>query len=181
KEGKTPCYYTDAAKSTIYRTNQVDILSNWVDWNADGYRLPTEAEWEYAARYYPGYGSGFIPGNHISGDTSGDYSVSVNISTYAWYSSNNVPAGTKTIATKTTNGAGLYDMSGNVWEWCWDRYGAYTGGAKTDPLGPGLGDKKVLRSGCYQNPASTIQCCARSSRFPLGEGSSIGFRFVCLP
>ena len=129
------------------------------------YRLPTEAEWEYAAR-----------GGHKA--TSTKYAGSNSIGTVAWYSSN---ANRKThpVGQKMANELGLYDMSGNVWEWCSDRYGSYSSGAKTDPKGPSTGRYRVLRGGSWNYFARHCRVSNRLLSSPVGRNSFFGFR-LCL-
>ena len=111
------------------------------------FRLPTEAEWEFACR----------GGNNSRGYK---YSGSNNLGSVAWYDGN---SGNKThpVATKSSNELGIYDMSGNVWEWCADWYGDYSSGAQTNPTGPLSGSSRVRRGGCW---GSFARCCRSSDR-----------------
>ena len=106
------------------------------------YRLPTEAEWEYAAR-----------GGHKAAATSGKYAGGNTLGDVAWYKGNATDK-IHPVGQKAANGLGLYDMSGNVWEWCSDFYGAYTAGAATNPKGPGSGESRVLRGGGWNGDAA---------------------------
>jgi len=136
------------------------------------YRLPTEAEWEYAAlggssspQFVDMLGQGY------------KYSGSNNIDEVAWYTSN---SGSKThpVGRKKPNELGIYDMSGNVWEWCSDRYGDYTSGSQTNPSGPASGSSRVLRgSSWYSLPFS----CYVANRFwdhPSIRKDIYGFRLA---
>jgi formylglycine-generating enzyme required for sulfatase activity len=131
------------------------------------YRLPTEAEWEYAAR----------GGNRSRGNK---YSGSNNFDEVAWHSHT---SGNKThlVAGKKPNELGIYDMSGNVYEWCSDWYGDYSSSSKTNPNGPSSGSNRVLRGGSwYFNP----QACRVSDRSyfdPVSRINDIGFRLVLVP
>ena len=131
------------------------------------FRLPTEAEWEFAAR-------GGNNSNHYQ------YSGSNELGDVAWYSGN---SGDKThvVATKQPNELGLYDMSGNVWEWCSDWYGNYSSSSQTNPTGPNSGSKRVLRGGCW---GRTTWLCSSSNRVSGTPGSgslNVGLRLVLVP
>ncbi len=130
--------------------------------NAKGegtYRLPTEAEWEYAAR----------------AGTTGDYYG--NLDSIGWYDKN---SGSKIhpVGEKQANAFGLYDMSGNVWEWCEDWYGSYPSGSVTDPTGAATGSFRVYRGGSWLGDAANLRLANRNSYKPSYRGSILGFRVV---
>ncbi len=131
------------------------------------YRLPTEAEWEYAAR----------GGNKSRGYK---YSGSDSIDNVAWYSSNSRNK-THEVGTKSGNELGIHDMSGNVWEWCNDRYGNYPGGSTTDPTGASLGSSRVYRGGSWANYSGNCRSAFRTSALSGGTNFSIGFRVAFAP
>jgi len=182
--GKTPVYYTDAGFTTVYRTGQVAVFA---DWAAEGYRLPTEAEWEKAARGGQS-GQRFPWGMKInqnlanySGNT-GAYSYDLGPNGFnAIGSVGGMSPATSPVGTFAANGYGLYDMAGNVFEWCWDWYGTpYAGGS--DPRGPASGSYRVVRGGGWSDGGAYVARCAfRGSYDPGGTGSDIGFRVVLAP
>lgn len=128
------------------------------------YRLPTEAEWEYAAR-----GGIRSKGTLYSGNNS--------LQNVGWYKGNSegkVHVGKG----KWPNELGIYDMSGNVWEWCSDWSGPYKGTSQTNPTGAASGSKRVYRGGCFYYPASQCRVSNRSSAVSDGRHANIGFRLV---
>ena len=131
------------------------------------YLLPTEAQWEYAAR-----------GGKKS--RSSQYSGSYSVDAVAWYSSNS-GGSQHPVGKLRANELGLYDMSGNFWEWCNDWYGSYSSNAQFNPTGPSSGSDRVLRGGSWYNSAGYCRVANRSSGSPSGRGNLRGFRVVCLP
>jgi formylglycine-generating enzyme required for sulfatase activity len=124
-----------------------------------GYRLPTEAEWEYAAR---------------AGTTGPRYG---DLDAVAWHNGN-AGGTTHPVRQKQPNGWGLYDMLGNVWEWCHDWSGDYPGGAARDPAGPGAGSNRVLRGGSWFTGAGHARAAARTWFTPGHRDGAFGFRTV---
>ena len=166
KEGLTPCYTVKDVNFSALEYSGIPTSRNsaWdaatCDFTADGYRLPTEAEWEYLARGGENY-------KYAGSNTVGDV---------AWYTSNIKDTGTREVKTKQANAYGLYDMSGNVWEWCWDLRGSIN--STTDSAGSASGSYRVRRGGSW---GSLDRFCAVSDRFsidPYDRGSSCGLRVV---
>jgi formylglycine-generating enzyme required for sulfatase activity len=133
------------------------------------YRLPTEAEWEYASR--AGSTNRFSFGND-PGYTQ--------LANYAWYSVNSGGT-THAVGGKLPNRWGLYDMAGNVWEWCSDWYGNYPGGNVNDPQGSVSGLNRVFRGGNWYDTASNGRSAQRNGYDPSARSSGIGFRLVLAP
>jgi formylglycine-generating enzyme required for sulfatase activity len=127
----------------------------------DGWRLPTEAEWEYAARG----GQGFA------------FAGSGSVDAVAWYAGNSDDT-THPVCTRARNGFGLCDLSGNVFEWTVDRYGEYPGAASTDPTGPTSGSERVTRGGSWISVALPVSVAARGAYGPDSVGAFLGFRLV---
>ena len=128
------------------------------------YRLPTEAEWEYAAR----------GGNNSRGNK---YSGSDNVGSVAWYYENSGST-THPVGSKSPNELGIYDMSGNVWEWCQDWYGYYSSSSQRNPKGPASGSHRVYRGGSWLNNARYCRVSDRSYISPDHRNYILGFRLV---
>jgi formylglycine-generating enzyme required for sulfatase activity len=142
-----------------------------------GGRLPTEAEWEYACR--AGTTSPFNTGNCLS-NTQANYSWEEPYNNCV----NTVMTGplkTQAAGIYPPNAFGLYDMHGNVWEWCKDWYGEYGTAGQTDPEGPASGTQKVLRGGGYTNYARYCRSASRFKHLPDAHYAFVGFRIVTLP
>ena len=170
--GDSECvYYSDAALSTVYTMSDANsYMVPQVKWGAKGFRLPTEAEWEWAAKGGKEY--------RWAGTDEQD-----ELKKYAWYAwyddSDGGDANNKTheVKQKQANGYGLYDMSGNVWEWCWDWYDDNTpDGGQQDPTGPTSGSSRVIRGGSWFNRAIYAACASRDISNPVSRCDFLGLR-----
>jgi sulfatase modifying factor 1 len=186
--GLTPCY----TSSGVLKNSTLAACDSAVcDWSANGYRLPSEGEWEYAAR-----NRGATPYNYASGGYTGVYDPAdtnpVNgvydnkdsndlVAVYVSYFNGvnyTTPTGvTKTadVGTKSPNGLGIYDMSGNVYEFCWDWSAGYPSNI-TDYRGPGSGTRRVERGGGALNDGHNLQCGIRFDDPPTTKYNTFGFR-----
>ena len=135
-----------------------------------GYRLPTESEWEYAYRVRRT--RAFYNGDITH---TGSTPLDLNLDAIGWYSGNS--SGRQVVGQKLPNAWGLYDMAGNVFEWCWDWYGTYPG-AVSDPLGPATGSLRVVRGGSFLDVASAARAAGRLSDGPSSRVSDFGFRLA---
>ncbi|MDR0569570.1 MAG: formylglycine-generating enzyme family protein [Spirochaetaceae bacterium] len=159
QEGRSPAYSLEAEQ---------------IRWNpcADGYRLPTEAEWEYACR--AGTATPFSGGANIATNQSnynGRYPY--NTMTKGIFRETTLPSGSF-----PPNPWGLYDMHGNVWEWCWDWYDAYRPEAGTNPVGPAFGTDRVFRGGSWCSLGQKLRSANRGLNIPSYRSSDLGFRLL---
>ena len=166
-EGLSPAYFINnsinpndwGAVPTSSNTawDNVQILPG-----SNGYRLPTEAQWEYACR--AGTTTAYNTGASISDNTG-------------WYWDNS-DRRTREVGKKPPNAWGLYDMHGNVREWCWDLYGSYSSAARTDPTGASSGTARVERGGGWVSDESSLRSAYRYFGYPWGQYDDIGFRLA---
>ncbi len=157
RRGLTPCYAHADGSTTIYDNGSITC-----DLTKTGYRLPTEAEWEYACR--ANTTTTFYWGSSLDG-------------AYCWLPSVSNQS-TNPVGTKLPNGWGLYDMNGNVWEWCWDWYGSYSAGAAVDPTGTMHESFRILRGGSFNNFDMDLRSANREYQTPQYRENFVGFRVV---
>ena len=172
--GSNPSYFPKGDNYPVEQVSWNDCqdfirkLNNMLSSELDGKRfcLPTEAQWEYAAR---------------GGKKSGHYKYagSNNIGSVAWYRDNS-GSDTHPVGQKVANELGLYDMSGNVWEWCQDWYGSYTGGSQTNPTGAASGSRRVDRGGSLIDVAGSCRVSFRNRGVPGLRNINLGLRLVLL-
>ena len=176
QEGLMPCYTIDKQHKDPDNQNKDDALK-WTitcNFNANGYRLPTEAEWEYAARE-GGRKVRFGNGKNIADPEEINF---CGIEQFKQpYSVVGVYRGKTTdVGSFAPNALELYDMSGNVWEWCWDWYANYQASVQQNPKGPIGGEYRVLRGGSWSFNPYCVRVAYREGRDPTGRHSGDGFR-----
>ena len=173
--GSNPSYYTGNSQHPVERVSWANCQAFIDELNqltGESFRLPTEAEWEYAAR-----GGNKSQGYKYAG---GDDIIHV-----AWFWGN-IPShqygtpgyGTQPVATKSPNELGLYDMSGNVWEWCQDWYGNYSSSDQTDPTGPSWGSYRILRGGSWSRSDESCRVSYRNFNYPSSSDDTMGLRLA---
>ncbi len=184
-EGRVPAYYLNPAQTTVYRSGEVNIENSWVKWQA-GYRLPTEAEWEKAAR-------GGVSGQRFSWHDADNiqhgranyraisplpYDLSFPTGFHPTFATGDVPYSSP-VGYFAANGYGLYDMTGNVAERCWDWYGSYPVDSQNDPRGPVSGSSRVIRGGSWGGGSAwSCRTAYREYEAPSVMSDGFGFRSV---
>ena len=190
----TDCVYRKGGDHNVVLKNATDATAcdaAYADMSKKGFRLPTEAEWEYAARWQGSdntnadkYGEVWLTKLNSASGAKADWNNADETKAVAWYGANS-DSKTHPVGEKRKNALGLHDMSGNVFEWCFDRYdnnpaandGAYeSGGFVSDPQGAALGANRVMRGGSWNFEADDCVVGERGSDAPDFNDDFLGFR-----
>jgi formylglycine-generating enzyme required for sulfatase activity len=174
KEGLNPAYTIDKSRKDPNNKNRSDKVKWVVSWNrnANGYRLPSEAEWEYACR--AGTTTTFSTGDNITTDLA-NYDGN---NPYNDNGKGEFRKRTSLVGTFPPNAWDLFDMHGNIYEWCWDWYGNYSSGAQTDPAGASSGKNRVGRGGAWAGEGRLLRSAHRVNSGPHSRCRGVGFRLV---
>ena len=191
QKGIDHCVYRENANpnaAVLKDATTASCDAAYADMSKKGFRLPTEAEWEYAARYQGNneknavkYGNVCLTKLNSASGAKANWKNANETGAVAWYGGN---AGHKTHPVgneKRANKLGLHDMSGNVWEWCFDRYGSIEIGNVTDPIGDASGTNRVRRGGSWDSSAKTCTVGVRYDSKPDSKDNKFGFRLACCP
>ena len=166
--------YTDSPSRPVERVSWNMIASTGGFNSVTGLRLPTEAEREYA------YRAGTTTAFHSYPSQPNGFNDDTLLGNIAWYTSNS-GSQTHVVGSKLANGFGLYDMSGNVWEWCQDWNGPYSSGSVTNPTGPATGSSRLFRGGGWGDLSSYCRASMRSGSSPGFIDLTTGFRVARNP
>lgn len=170
--GLAPCYFGSDGSGVIRDGDAVVCR-----WDASGYRLPTEAEWEYACR--AGTTSTFYWGNGLDVDVAKRHCWFMeNAIDQEWTEPHAKKAGPQPVGTREPNGFGLYDMCGNVRQWCWDWYSRYSSADAIDPIGPATGTERIERGSNFNCDLPGLRSTYREYCNPMSRGFECGFRVV---
>ena len=165
--GNNPSNFTNGVSRPVEKVSWNDcqaFIAKLNELTGMTFRLPTEAEWEYAAR----------GGNKSNGYK---YAGSDDVDEVAWYMNNSLSM-TQPVASKAPNELGLYDMSGNVWEWCQDYFGSYSSEPQSNPTGPATGTVRVFRGGCWTIDSWYCRVSFRLNNAPTLRSNNLGFRLA---
>lgn len=176
REGLRPAYYADARFQKPYAGGEQAVY--W-DRSSDGFRLPTEAEWEHAARAGEAraFQDGLQLGVDLGGSCDSGHRGEGTPRSIAWYCANSAWA-TRPVGQKEPNGYGLHDMQGNVWEWTWDGYGPYPAGSGPDRAGDDRASMRVLRGGAWSTEPVNMRLAARGRWAPDRRYEDLGLRLA---